>query len=511
MKQFKHLLSEARLSPKAVETAVAIFVKYLERKLQTKFYRYGGKNGFAEIKHGVGILYMFIKGGSTHAVRFNYTQGDLHSMTVWNDYKPGKPGDVTAEFGNMTLSQIKDELFNIIVKPRVGDIQTYIGESINLQEAKRTTPDNFLAKVSEEMPGHTLDGVPFDIIKAVALKHDILIPSAVHSCFNKATKKYNLASLLNTPGHDKVSTKNDPTYYIKVTAQDPETKKFMTVKGDKQAENILAKIQGAISKPDIAKLTKNPASLFHHMETLVRVVARGKKKALVIIGGPGTGKSFGVFKTLEEEGHQKNKDWFLIKGKITTAALYQTLFMHREGGILVFDDADSVWNDQEAANILKAALDSYDVREISWISGRTVNVSKMSHEDRLQYNEMTDKMIDEDPGNPKIKYPSTFEYKGRIIFISNLPIEKMDDAVLNRSAKIDMTLTDDEMFARIDSILPNIGSKDVPLEVKKEILEFIKDQTKAGILSAPSLRTYVGAEEFYLSGIPDWRDMLPYM
>lgn len=171
---------------------------------------------------------------------------------------------------------------------------------------------------------------------------------------------------------------------------------------------------------------------------------------------------------------------------------------------------NSVWGNQDAANILKAALDSYEERTVSWFSPLTFNVSTLSDEEKERYNEEIDANI----GNPdaRIKYPSEFIYNGRIIFISNLPESKMDSAVLSRSAKIDMTLTEEEKLLRLESIVDKVGNKSVPLEKKKEIIDFLKTEIKGGGLkSGISMRTYIAAENLYLSGIPDWRMMLAHM
>ena len=256
---------------------------------------------------------------------------------------------------------------------------------------------------------------------------------------------------------------------------------------------------------------KEPDSLFKIIADLTRLVCRGNRNALVIYGGPGIGKTYVVTQTIKDEGLQKNKDWFMVKGKVTTAALYQTLYMHRNNDVLVFDDTDSVWGDQEAANILKAALDSYDERTISWLSARTVNVSKMMDHEREEYNSMIDAKIEADPSDPKIKLPSEFNYTGRIIFISNLPYEKFDSAVLTRSAKIDMTLTEDQIFHRMESILPSLGDPKVSLDVKKEILQYLKDESGKGELSGASMRTFVAAEDVYKSGMSNWRELLAHV
>ena len=221
--------------------------------------------------------------------------------------------------------------------------------------------------------------------------------------------------------------------------------------------------------------------------------------------------TFLVHKVLKEEGKKKNKDYYVVKGRITTAELYRTLFMHRQNGkILLFDDTDSVFDSQDAANILKAALDSYDERTISWMTRQTFNVSVLSDEERQDYYDQVDAEV-ADPES-KIKFPSEFPYEGRIIFISNLTASKMDSAVLSRSAKLDMTMTEDEKLIRVEMIVEHLGDPSVPVEKKREIVQMIRTQLLKGeLVDGVSMRTYGAAEALYLSGIDGWEELLGNM
>lgn len=507
---FTQYITEAKISSELLEKSVAVMRKLMEKEFSTKLYRWGGEKGYTDIKDGIGILLMYKQGGTIKAIRFNYIQGDLRSLTFWKKFIPGQKGTFTIDFEGLNLVKIASQVIEIISHEKPG-MYPVLEESF-ITEAKRTTPDDFYAMVNDILTSaESMTKVSWDRIAKAAEANDVQVPSVVRSTKVKGGGNFfDLTKLLVQKDHDKVG-KSEPIYYVKVTAQDPETKKFLTIKGDKKAENILRTIDGAVNNPDVEELARDPNSLFFNMKSLAKVVARGKRKSLVIVGGAGVGKSYTVFEAIQEEGLEKGKDWYLVKGKITTAALYQTLFMHREGALLVFDDTDSVWGDQDAANILKAALDSYDERIVSWLSARTTNISKMDPKEKEEYLANIDLKMKADPSDAKIKLPSEFEYKGRIIFISNLPIDKLDPAVLNRSAKIDMTLTDEEVFVRIKSILAHIGDKNVPLEIKEEILEFIKTETRKGVISAPSIRTFVGAEDLYNSGMPNWRDLLQYI
>jgi len=63
---------------------------------------------------------------------------------------------------------------------------------------------------------------------------------------------------------------------------------------------------------------------------------------------------------------------------------------------------------------------------------------------------------------------------------------------------------------RMKSILPKMGNTSVPIDKKEEILELIWEQNAAGILNEITMRTYVAAESTYLSGLPNWQELIQY-
>lgn len=516
MISFKKHLMEAKVSKKNLNKTVDIFKRLLEKKLRTKFYRFGGPKGFTEIKNGIGIMYFYDK---VKAIRFNYSGGEIISITLWDRYKLGSVGNRTIDLGGVGLLAGAYKLLDLLEKGApTGKYTVYqdpeLTESKNLFEAKRIKPDEFFNLIYDNLPsGIQINAVPWGVLADIAASNDYQVPTAVRNTKKGRGKaaRYDLGMLIN--GEDTTSTEveAEKDYFIKITAQDKKTKSFVSVKGDQKAKEMYTKMRSALENPDVNKEMKHPDTIFGIMRNLVQVVARGTRNSLIIYGGPGIGKTFVVNQTLKEEGLAKGSDYYVVKGKITTSALYRYLYMHRDGDILVFDDTDSVWKDPEAANILKAALDSYDERTISWSSPRNYPVSKMDPTEREEYMNELDLKLKEDPSDPKAKIPSEFPYEGRIIFISNLTEDKFDSAVLSRSAKIDMTLTDEQVFLRIKSILPYMGDKTVSIDVKEEILGFIMQQTAVGAIKAPNMRTYVAAEDLYRSGLPNWKELLDYV
>jgi hypothetical protein len=199
--------------------------------------------------------------------------------------------------------------------------------------------------------------------------------------------------------------------------------------------------------------------VFKAIELYTIQVSRGKSNSLIISGDAGVGKTRTVKDTLESISRA---DYVFSTGTITTAGLYEMLFKNRSS-LLVFDDCDAVFKDADSINILKGALDTYDVREISKVSkGNTFDSMGM---DDSEIQEMYD-----DTG----KLPTKFEFTGQIIFISNLPEDKFDKAILSRSLHVDVHLTKQELFERMKEIMKKLAP-DVDTFKKLEALEYLTE------------------------------------
>ncbi len=545
----EELLTEAKFNPASIGKVVKVIHKYFNKKFG-RVYRYGGENGVQHYSN-TGIGYLFIrKNGS--ALRLNFDKGKLETASVWKRFKIGEKADFTITFYGLNIVQILDKICDIWKKPKLEKLPM-LTESVEndnidytqlnendlellealdqLNEARRATPEEFYNLVVRTIgPNENVKSMRLSRYAEIADMHDVQVPSYVKK---QKTKMAHFSCVPPENLDANKPAKSDPVYYIKVTGQDPVTKKFLSTKEDKTAQEITKQIKSSLmnhNEETAKKEIKDPNTLFGHMAGLCQLVIRNARKALLIYGGPGTGKTFTITKTLKEAGLAKNKDWYFVKGKVTTASLFEELYKHRKGKILVFDDADNIWGDQDAGNLLKAALDNSDERVISWISNRTKAVSHYTDDQKLAYNAKADEFLKGSPvqkldaeGNPKfdkngdpvyensVKLPSEFQYDGRIIFISNLSYEKFDSAVLTRSAKIDMTLTRDQMFARIEGILSDLGDPDVSIEAKREVLEFLRTENSSGSLEEISMRTFVAAVELHKSGLPDWKSYLQYM
>ena len=255
--------------------------------------------------------------------------------------------------------------------------------------------------------------------------------------------------------------------------------------------------------------------LFEDLNDLSTLVAKGVRPSLLVVGGAGTGKTFTVMKAVKKAGLKEKQDYLVVKGKTSTFGLYETLFLYHDK-LVIFDDCDDVFASGDSRNLLKAALDSYDKRIISWNSKITMNTSGMDEAQKKDYDDQLRSAMlagawssgDKDAQ----KMPSEFEFKGGVIFISNIPKDKMEQAIISRSLTIDVTLSRGEMFERIELIMKDInpGDGSATMADKEEVLKYLKQESEAGNMGYPSMRTFVAGLEVKMSGLPRWKNLMAY-
>lgn len=225
-------------------------------------------------------------------------------------------------------------------------------------------------------------------------------------------------------------------------------------------------------------------SIFDELRSLVIMVINSINPSLIITGRGGVGKTHTVTSTMEEFNIEKGSEYVVIKGAATALSMYKALY-YNNNKIIIFDDCDSIFKDPDGVNILKAALDSYDEREISWLSKSTYDPSV------------------QEPTESK-PVPNRFEFDGRIIFISNMSMDRIDPAIRTRSFVIEINVTEQEMFDIMEKSLPNI-LPNVDIQTKKEVFDFLKSEYKSADEGGINVRALIKAIKIRLSGAPNWK------
>lgn len=222
---------------------------------------------------------------------------------------------------------------------------------------------------------------------------------------------------------------------------------------------------------------RDPEVMFNNLERLTKMVGRGIQPSLVVTGMAGMGKTHIVKETLTDMGLIESKDFVHFKGRATAAGLFVTLYENSDK-IIILDDCDSVFRDDDAVNILKGALDSYDTRKISYI---------------------TSKALKDEYGDP---LPRHFEFTGRVIFISNIAQSKLDEAIRSRSFVADISMNTEQMFLRMEQLIGKMENK-IPMKAKQQALEIMKDLHSKYEGIDINLRSFIKAARICAMGFED--------
>jgi hypothetical protein len=165
-------------------------------------------------------------------------------------------------------------------------------------------------------------------------------------------------------------------------------------------------------------------------------------------------------------------DYFYVKGFSSARGLFETLYAFNRQ-LIVFYDCDSALNDGVSAEILKGALDSHQVRIISWLTA----------------------------AKTKSRLPKSFRFEGQVIFISNRPVADIDEAILSRSLVIDYHMSREEILEYLEAILPLIESAATP-EQRRAGLEFIRKWALS--IRRLSIRTLVSVLRIITAHPTNW-------
>jgi len=180
---------------------------------------------------------------------------------------------------------------------------------------------------------------------------------------------------------------------------------------------------------------------FQILEEMTKATISSDIRAMIVVGPPGVGKSYGVEQQLERANlftmvQNLPPKYEVVKGAMTPIGLYSTLYRYSDkGNVLVFDDCDSVLMDDLSLNILKAALDSGKKRTIYWNAD-----SHLLRRDGI---------------------PAKFDFKGSVVFITNLKFDNLKskklqdhlEALQSRCHYLDLTLnTMRDKFLRVKQI-----------------------------------------------------------
>jgi len=234
-----------------------------------------------------------------------------------------------------------------------------------------------------------------------------------------------------------------------------------------KATKLIEVVNDAVDNPNESddQIIERMRERFSILDDMTQASIDGVVRGMVVTGPPGVGKSFGVEQVLEKNSLfdklAGNKLKFeVIKGASSAIGLYKVLYQNADkNNVLVLDDCDTVLYDETSLNLLKAALDSSKKRKLSW---------------------NTDSALLRREG-----IPDTFEFKGSVIFITNLKFDKVRgkikdhlDAIMSRCHYLDLTMdTTREKVLRCKQIVKDgmLNEYQFTKDEEAELMSFMID------------------------------------
>lgn len=256
----------------------------------------------------------------------------------------------------------------------------------------------------------------------------------------------------------------------------PNRRGYYDVSSFADERNGVSEIRAEVAEdkrtPD--EVERDVEDRFAVLDRMASGLADGKFRAVFISGPPGVGKTWTAEKILNEA---KDVTYEKITGYSRATGLYKLLYENREANqIVLLDDCDSIFSDETALNLLKAACDTTARRSLHWRSEKEF----------------------EDGFGEEI--PKHFEYNGRIVFVTNLDFDSISQgggrmaphlsAMMSRSFYLDLNLSHREILTRVlavakkSAILASHNAKE-----KERIVSFVKEHAET--LREVSLRVLV--------------------
>lgn len=244
-------------------------------------------------------------------------------------------------------------------------------------------------------------------------------------------------------------------------------------RGRPSASTIAAREANKPKPRTDAQILSDLKERFDILSLLTKGAIAKNIRAMVVTGAPGVGKTYTV-ETMLENSKAPHE---IVRGSLSALHLYMLAYKYRKpGSVVVLDDADSIFNDEDALNILKALCDTSSTRKVSY----------MKEAPQLRENDI----------------PQSFEFNGAMIFISNLDFQTFVDegknkyaqhfeALMSRSLYLDLRLHNrNELGVWVEHI-SNSGKifdrENVPNVLRQPILSFLKNNRDS--LRELSIRT----------------------
>jgi hypothetical protein len=225
---------------------------------------------------------------------------------------------------------------------------------------------------------------------------------------------------------------------------------------------------------------------FRNITLYIQSLMQGtvNKNGVILYGVPGSSKTYMVRRSLYFSNMSPGSDYVIYKGATAnpqknTNIIYEILY-RENGKLIIFDDFDSVLQDENVVNLLKAALDSYPERIIS-----------------LPDNGSWDKSDFE-------RIPPKFKFTGKILIISNK--ENIDPAILSRMLSVYINYTEQEWKQYIKDLMDYL-SPTVDRKTKEEVYDYVEEIFAKNKNTVIDFRRFTSIVDLRVAYPNDWKKM----
>lgn len=227
-------------------------------------------------------------------------------------------------------------------------------------------------------------------------------------------------------------------------------------------------------------------SMYSNLINHITNVVKGPAPAFIICGPPGMSKTYIVRRTLHFLGLKPAIDYTILKGSSSNVIdIYEMLYYNRKK-ILILDDFDTPLRDESIVNLLKGITDSYSNRIISLPRADPKSVD-------IKYQQYT-------------SVPSKFEFKGKLIIITNMKKSEINPALVSRAPTFEVMYNTKQIINAIDKMMEYISPK-ISMDIKREVFNYITTLYKQYPKLIVTFRDYQACLDARIGFSEGWKDM----